>query len=189
MNLDQFFHFIVRSGRALVYPVYKGTYERYDGGNLFDSPPAKYRDHVIQWARDLSRAIDYVETRDDLDRERLAYYGLSWGAGMGGHLPAIESRLKVAALVAGGLDVNQRPLPEVDPVNFAPHIRIPVLMVNGRYDFGLPVDLSQRPLFALLGSPPKDKRHALFDSGHIPPMDSIVREVLDWFDHYLGPVK
>jgi eukaryotic-like serine/threonine-protein kinase len=189
MNLDQFFHFIVRSGRALVYPVYKGTYERYDGGNLFNSPAAKYRDHVIQWAKDLGRAIDYVETRNDLDRERLAYYGLSWGADMGSLLPAVESRLKLAALVGGGLEVNRRPLPEVDPVNFAPHIRIPVLMVNGRYDFGLPVNLSQKPLFALLGSPAKDKRHALFDSGHIPPMDFVVREVLDWFDHYLGPVK
>jgi hypothetical protein len=98
---------------------------------------------------------------------------------MGGLLPAVESRLEVAALVGGGFDVSRRPLPEIDPVNFAPHVSIPVLMVNGRYDFGLPVALSQRPLFALLGSAAKDKRHALFDSGHIPPMDFVVREVLD----------
>jgi pimeloyl-ACP methyl ester carboxylesterase/predicted Ser/Thr protein kinase len=189
MNLDLFFHFIVKSGRAVVYPVYKGTYERYEGGNVFDSPPSKYRDYVMQWARDLGRAIDYAETRDDLDRERLGYYGLSSGAEMGSILPAVEARLKVAALVGAGLDVQRRPLPEIDPVNFAPHIKIPVLMVNGRYDFLLPIDLSQKPLFALFGSPAKDKRHALFDSGHIPPMDSIVTEVLDWFDHYLGPVK
>jgi hypothetical protein len=38
-----------------------------------------YRDHVIEWAKDLGRAIDYVETRSDLDHEKLAYYGFSWG--------------------------------------------------------------------------------------------------------------
>ena len=59
-------------------------------------------------------------------------------------------------------------------------------MVNGRYDFDLPVDLSQKPMLRLFGAPDKDKRHAIFDAGHIPPKEFIVREVLDWFDRYLG---
>ena len=55
-----------------------------------------YRDHVIMWAKDASRAIDYVETRPDFDHQKLAYYGYSWGAEMGGIVPAVDPRIKVA---------------------------------------------------------------------------------------------
>src|SRR6185436_610389 len=84
LDLDLFFDFILRSGRAVVYPIYKGTYERNDG--LKSGTPATsifYRDHVIQWSKDLGRTIDYMETRNDLDHKKVAYYGLSWGAGLG----------------------------------------------------------------------------------------------------------
>ena len=36
------------------------------------------------WAKDLSRTIDYLETRTDIDAARLAYYGVSWGGALGG---------------------------------------------------------------------------------------------------------
>jgi hypothetical protein len=44
-------------------------------------------------------------------------------------------------------------------------------------------------MFRLLGTPEKDKRHAVFESGHIAPKNFVIKEVLDWFDRYLGPVK
>ena len=43
-------------------------------------------------------------------------------------------------------------------------------------------------LFALLGTPPADKRWVLFPLGHLPPIDETARETLDWLDRYLGPV-
>jgi hypothetical protein len=62
-------------------------------------------------------------------------------------------------------------------------------MINGREDFLLPYELSQRPLFAMLGAPDDRKRHARLAGGHIP-MDrlEIIREVLEWLDRFLGPV-
>jgi len=42
-------------------------------------------------------------------------------------------------------------------------------------------------MFRLLGTPQADKRHLLFDSGHVPPRNDMIRETLDWLDHYLGP--
>jgi len=27
------------------------------------------------------------------------------------------------------------------------------------------------------------------ESGHVPPTDRVVKETLEWLDHYLGPVK
>jgi len=64
-----------------------------------------------------------------------------------------------------------------------------VLMINGRYDFEIPLDTCQEPMFRLLGTPAQDKRHVLFDSGHAPPWTPAFKETLDWLDHYLGPVK
>jgi len=40
-----------------------------------------------------------------------------------------------------------------------------------------------------LATPSKDKRLALFDAGHLPDRNDIIKETLDWLDKYLGPVK
>ncbi len=47
-------------------------------------------------------------------------------------------------------------------------------------------------MFRLLGAPERDKRLILWDGGHVPPNGQIminIKETLDWFDRYLGPVK
>ena len=181
------FEFLLRSGRAVLFPIYKDTYERHvpeTGGGS-----SKQRDILIQAAKDLSRSIDYLETRSDIDRERLAFYGVSSGAILAPPLLAVERRFKAAVLQAGGLGF-WRPLPEVDPFNFAPRVTLPVLMLNGRYDFVNPLETSQRPLFRLLATPAKDKRHVVFESGHAGyPMHDLMKEILDWLDRYLGPVR
>ena len=84
---------------------------------------------------------------------------------------------------------QQKTLPEVDAVNFAPRARIPVLMLNGRYDYAFPLETSQIPLFRLLGTPDIDKRHVILESGHVPPRQAMIKEILDWLDRYLGPVS
>ena len=53
------------------------------------------RDYVVQLVKDVGRAIDYLETRSDIQSEKVAYYGFSWGARMGAIVPAVENRLKV----------------------------------------------------------------------------------------------
>jgi pimeloyl-ACP methyl ester carboxylesterase len=181
--------FIIRSGRAVVYPVYKSTYERGDG-LLSDRPNTStlFRDHVIQWYKDFARTVDYLETRSDIDAGKLAYYGTSWGAVMGAIIPALEKRLKVSILVVGGF-FQQRTLAEVEQINFAPRVTIPVLMLNGQYDYIFPPETSQLPLFRLFNTPEKDKRHVLFDTGHSIPRNELIRLALEWLDHYLGPVK
>jgi len=183
------FRFLVRSGRAVVYPIYKGTYSR--GDDLKSDSPSttgSWRDHVIFWSKDLGRTIDYIETRKDLDHDKIAYVGFSWGAEMGAILPALEDRIKTVILVGGGFDF-QKTLPEVDAINFAPRVKQPALMINGRYDNFFPVDSSQEPMFRLLGAPAKDKTRVVFESAHVPPNELLIKEMLNWLDRYLGPVK
>ena len=181
--------FVIRSGRALMYPVYKSTYERGDG--LANSMPAEtnsYTEHVVAWAKDLKRSIDYLETRGDVDTTKLAYYGLSWGGRIGGIMLAVEPRLKVAVLNIAGLRA-QKAFPEAEPVYFIPRIHIPVLMLNGRYDFYFPVESSQNPMFDLLGTPPSLKRHVIAEGSHYVPRPVLIKETLDWLDRYLGPPR
>jgi len=58
-DIDLFgWDFVIKSGRALVYPIYKSTFERGDGLKS-DSPEATtfYRDHVIEWSKDLGEQL------------------------------------------------------------------------------------------------------------------------------------
>jgi dienelactone hydrolase len=178
--------YLVKSGRALMFPIYKDTYERL--GAPPDAGTNAERDETIQQAKDLRRSIDYLESRPDIDSGRLAYYGISWGAVQGPIMTAVEKRFKAAVFAAGGCQ-NEKVLPEVDSMNFAPRVKLPVLMINGRYDFMLPLETCQEPFFRMLGSPPQDKRHILYDTGHSPPQLPVMKEALNWLDHYLGPVK
>jgi eukaryotic-like serine/threonine-protein kinase len=180
-----FIEFAVRSGRAVLFPIYSGTFER-----RFESTGMNaWRDVVIQWEKDVSRAVDYLETRADLDHGRLGFYGLSLGANRGPIMCALETRFKTCVLLAGGLSADQEP-PEVDGINFAPRAHQPLLMLNGRYDFDQSSEMQAKPMLRLWGAPEKDKRLVIFEAGHIPgDLRDIIREILDWLDKYLGPVK
>jgi eukaryotic-like serine/threonine-protein kinase len=108
------------------------------------------------------------------------------GARLGLILLAEEPRIRVAVLSAGGLSPGKKPL-EIDEINFAPRVRVPVLMLNGRYDFMFAAESDQAQMFRLLGTPEKDKRYVLYNSGHVPVQQQEIKETLDWFDRYLGP--
>jgi predicted esterase len=176
---------VLRSGRAFLYPVYKGTYER----TVSDALGANaLRELHIAWSRDLGRALDYLETRTDVDRTRFAFYGVSTGAQVAMVLTALEPRLKAIVLQGVGIE-EEASAPEIDPRNFAPRMRAPTLMLSGRYDFGTPYPGTQLALFAMLGSPPGTKRHVVFEAGHALPMEEVAREVGPWLDRYLGPIR
>ena len=178
--------FIPRSGRVLVQIVYAGMYERFDGR---PESPSELRNKMVRWSQDIGRTIDYLETRSDFDASKIAYYALSGGSIWGATLTALEPRFAASIMVGGGLvPVPYRP--EMHPALFAPRSRMPTLMINGRDDFLMPYEMSQRPLFELLGTPSHQKRHALLDGGHIPTdRRAIMREALDWLDAHLGPVR
>ena len=184
------FGFVVRSGRAVIVPAYKGTLERGPGDYYHQlGQPDRWREMNLQQSKDLGRSIDYLETRPDIDSHKLAFYGTSYGAAMAPHLVGVEPRIKCVVMVSGG-SFEKVPA-EVDPWNFASRVKVPVLMVNGRDDFRFPLETSQVPLFRLFGTPEKDKRHVVHSGGHVNPADrpDIMKDILDWLDRYLGPVQ
>jgi formylglycine-generating enzyme required for sulfatase activity/dienelactone hydrolase/predicted Ser/Thr protein kinase len=182
---------IVKSGRAVLWPVYKGSYERstnlqYTDPNLSRS----YVEHVVWWMKDLMRSVDYLETRSDVDPEKLAYYGTSWGARLGNIALAIEPRLRVGVLVAGGFPLMHSQ-PEVAEIHYAPHVTVPVLLVSGIHDRGFPYETSQKPMVEHLGTPEADKLWVTYEASHAVRAEfrsQVYQNILDWFDKYFGPV-
>lgn len=188
-----FWDFIIMSGRAFMYPVYKGTYERKVVGGLpgSEARPIAYQDWVIQLSKDLRRSIDYLETRDDIETGKVAYYGFSMGARLGPIMMAMEDRFKAGVFAVGGFPTHLASPPAADPINFAPRVKVPLLMVNGKEDAIFPLKASQMPMYELLGAPDEDKKHLLYPGGHgLWALFSrqIRKDVLDWLDRYLGPV-
>jgi serine/threonine protein kinase/dienelactone hydrolase len=190
-----FTEIVLRSGRALMFPIYQGTYERSFGRMLdWGKEPQAVSDWVIHVCKDMCRSIDYLETRRDIDNNRIAYYGVSVGGVWGPMALAVEDRFKAGILVAGGFLArgHTASTPAIDPLNHAPRVKVPVLMINGEDDSILPYETSQRPMYESLGTPEADKKHKRVPGGHgLLSLSSLeVREeVVDWLDHYLGEVQ
>jgi dienelactone hydrolase len=186
-----FLSFLVKNGRAVVYPVYKGTFERLTESAIAarhaDTDSYQFAEFNIQIVKDLKRCLDYLETRPEVDNRRIAYEGMSEGGFMGTLIPAVEERIKASVLIAGS--VVDRGRPEINEINFIGRVKIPTLMLNGRYDMKLPLETQIKPTFDLLGTPAKDKKLILYDTDHIPPINEMIKETLTWLDRYLGPVK
>jgi len=180
-----FLDYVIQSGRAVVYPVYKGTYER-----AAAAPPGSdsvsARETLIQASKDLQRTFDYLETRTDIDSKRIAYMGVSMGAALGVNLAAIESRFKSVIFLDGGFFYESQ-LPGANQADFAPRLKAPVLLISGKFDW---IFLGKDALVRLLGTPVADKRAVTFDTAHdvSEQRSDLVREVLTWLDRYLGKV-
>jgi hypothetical protein len=185
-EFPMFLSFLVKSGRAVVFPVYKGTFERSILPLVWPAQETRANAELQgQAVKDFRRCLDYLETRTEIDSRKLAFYGMSWGGDLGGIIPAVEDRLAASVLLAGGLWREKRP--EMQSINYVTRVRVPTLMLNGKYD--TIIDSHIRPMFDLLGTPPEHKRLIEYDTDHIPPRSEYIKETLAWLDKYLGPVR
>ena len=78
----------------MIYPIYKSTFERGDEVTSdYPNLTNAYREHVIAWAKDVRRTVDYLETRPDIDRDRIAsrlQLGSGDGADLSGRRAAVQ---------------------------------------------------------------------------------------------------
>ena len=179
----------IRAGRAVFAIVFKGTAERAFGAGWEPPPPpsVRFRDLMVLHGTEMRRAVDYLETRDDIDTRRLAYVGLSWGAGSRLPLAAIDDRFRAIVLIGAGIDERLQPtLPAASNINFAPYIRPPKLLLNGDMDEEHPWQTRGLPLWNLLREP---KQLVLIPgAGHVPALEYRVPAVNKFLDQTLGPV-
>jgi eukaryotic-like serine/threonine-protein kinase len=178
----------IRSGRAAFGVILKGYIGRLwpQGYVPADPTTVEYFDRIAARILDLRRGLDYLATRPDLDRSRVAILAPSAGSALGLILAAIEPRYRAVAMVGAGLPASTIPLfAAANPINFAPHITAPKLLVQGHYDEDTPVRTASDPLFKLLAEP---KRRSIFEGGHVAPPEVHVKVTGPWFDEIMGKV-
>ena len=184
----------VKAGRAAFGVVLSGYIGRLRAGELTglaglaarNGASAEYAELTVNRIIDLRRGVDYLATRPDLDHSRIAFLGWSSGAQLGMILAAIETRYRAVVIMSAGLPITYMPfIAHVNPINFASHIRAPKLIVQGRYDEQTPLRTAAEPLFKLL---PEPKRLVIYDGGHVPSIELMMKAVSPWLDDTLGRV-
>jgi cephalosporin-C deacetylase-like acetyl esterase len=152
------------------------------------------------------RAIDYLETRPEVDKDRIGMTGRSGGAAMSWFTAAVDPRVKVVAPVMGisTYAANVRENTQrlhcdcMFPVNGHRHDMIhqgaliaprPLLMAHGAKDALFPVAGYEEfkakvgGLYASYGKP-ADFDNVVVDTDH-KDSDFLREKVIRWFDRYL----
>lgn len=155
------------------------------------------RDRTVQTIVELRRAVDFLQSRPEVDGKRIAFAGISAGARAGAILAGVEHRIEAFDLMSGGATpvssyVKLAPqrvrgpvsryLGQVDPLRYirraAPER---LLFQDGRRDQVVP----RAALTGLyrVASEPKEIRW--YDSGHELNNDAY-RDQLAWLSKRLG---
>jgi serine/threonine protein kinase/dienelactone hydrolase len=188
-SVEMFAAPFIKSGRAVFGVTLKGYRERPFAANYHPPKPqtVEFRKQMVNWITDLRLGLDYLESRDDLDKTRIGFLGVSNGANLGLVLTSLENRYKSLAFVSGGLEkIFRERSPETSPIKFASLVKTQKLFINGRYDENLPYNTDAKPLFKLLRDP---KKVVIYDGGHIPTMEFMAPAVNSWFDETMGRVQ
>ena len=153
-------------------------------------PPVRFiaqdRAEQIQLIKDLQRAVDVLRAQANVDDERIAYVGISYGGAMGALFVGTERRIRAAVLVVGdGGLVSHFTGPEdrtfmaslscatrvdwfrdmtpVEPIRFIAHASPTALLLqSGRLDDLVPAADAE----ALHAAAPEPKTIRWYNAGH-----------------------
>ena len=153
------------------------------------------RDIISQTVFDLRRAVDFIYTREELDHERIGFFGISLGGIIGTLFCGVEERVKVPVIVLAGGNLNlmfglnalsddtKDYLSIIDPINFVELISPrPLLMINAENDEVVP-PVTSKLLFKKANKP---KEIIWYPTKHRSlPIDKVYPDGIRWFNEYL----
>jgi predicted esterase len=176
--------FIIKSGRTLVWPAWKGSLDRMTT-SLTASPEERlrnFRELLRYWTVDTHKTLDYLETRQDMDSKNFFYLGMSYGSLFTTHTLLFEDRYNAALHYVGGAVPTYPPMS--DGINHLPRIKTPFLMLNGEDDYLVPKS-SALTLYNFSGTPEEDKKIIFYNSGHWPlPRNQMIKESLATMEEF-----
>lgn len=153
------------------------------------------REVITQSVFDIRRAIDFIESQDRLDAERIGYFGISLGGVIGTVAAGIEDRIKVPVIVLAGGNINlmfglsafsgkhKNYLSVIDPINFVRRISPrPLLMINADEDEVIPPITSK----FMYNKARKPKKIIWYEAKHRTiPVEKAYEEGINWFLNHL----
>ncbi len=190
--------YLLHAGYAVLRPdiINHGDRKKYDYDfDLIDGYRYWTRDMVAQTVFDLRRAIDFIETRKELDAGNVGFFGISLGGITGTIFCGVDKRVKAPVIVLAGGQLNlmfgKKALSKetrdflsfIDPINYVAMISPrPLLMINASNDDVVP-PVTSKLLYRKAKQPKKiiwypAKHHTL-------PIDKAYPDGIGWFDEYL----
>ena len=153
------------------------------------------RDIITQTVFDLRRAVDFINTREELDPDRIGYFGISLGGVIGTIFCSVEERVKVPVIILAGGSLNlmfgmdalssdtKDYLSIIDPIHYVAKISPrPLLMINAENDDVVP-PITSKLLFKAAKKP---KEIIWYPTKHHDmPIDKVYPDGIRWFDRYL----
>jgi dienelactone hydrolase len=148
----------------------------------------KFRNMIINAVIDSRRALDYLESRQEIDSSRIGILGSSIGGTMSLILSGVDSRLKVTTVLVAPTLIRpiyegQPDISSIAPYNFLrDYDGKPLLMLMGKNDdFNYTVD-GARASFDLVEG--ELKEIVFYDCKHRLPEEHVPK-VIDWFKEHL----
>lgn len=170
------------------------------------------RDAWVQSVVDLRRAVDYLEARTDIAKDKIGYLGFSQGAMLGSVLGGVEARVSAFCLAVpgGGLvnivkNLDKYPVlkahwpvtvtPDVlrtvedvanitDPIYYIGRIAPrPLLLIVARHDEIIPPEASQALIEAAHAREPEQVKR--WESGHVLHPNALF-DIRDFFVTHFG---
>jgi uncharacterized protein len=158
----------------------------------------------VQVIKDLQRAVDVLRSHPNVDDDRIAFAGFSWGGATGALFVGIERRIKAAALVVGhpgqvshatgpGGFKNISALPcarrvawiramaPTEPIRFVANANVPLLLQNGRFDEFIP----EYEAAELHAAAPQPKTILWYAAGHSLNQQAVI-DRLNWLREKIG---
>ncbi len=180
------------------------------GKELYSPNVTETVNGVVQTVIDLRRAVDYVETKTEIDKEKIGYVGGSMGGILGAIFIGVEPRIEASVLIVAGGNMSlmvkesqhrtmpaireyvqrenltdaqiQSLLDPIDPINFIDNFSPrPVVFHLGKFDTTVPAEAG-RQLYEKAGQP---KTVYWYDSDHNVPLDLVMVRALDFMDRNL----
>ena len=145
-----------------------------------DRGPYYYRDWMCQSIVDLRRGIDYLESRPDIDPDRIAIFGGSLGGWIGSILAAVEPRIKTAILSFPATEFVTEQTPPariINSSNFFPYYKdLSLLMVLAKNDVPLR-NARAKEFFDLVQV---KKEIVEYNESHFLDPQKYNKEILEW---------
>jgi dienelactone hydrolase len=153
------------------------------------------RNIITQTVFDLRRAVDFIEKREELDKNNIGFFGISLGGITGAIFCGVDKRVKVPVFVLAGGQMNlmfgknalasdtKDYLSVIEPMNFIEQITPrPLLMINAEND-----DIVLPMMSKLLYKKAEDPKNIIWFPAkhHTIPLDKTYQEGLNWFEKYL----
>ncbi len=152
------------------------------------------RDIIAQTVFDLQRSVDYLMTRQDIDKVKIGFFGISLGGVIGTIFSGLDERVSVPviALAGGnlslmfGIDALSEDTKDffsiIDPINFVKQIAPrPLLMINAENDEVI-APITSKLLFQKAKKP---KEIIWYPSRHRNlPIDKAYPDGIEWFNKH-----